>query len=183
MRGRMGPLLIVVALAFAVGACGDDGGSVTTGGATTTGGGGSTLVTPGTIMVEALDRSWELPAAACLRLDGDAAAVAEAAASAADEAQSLVGRLVSGWPTTTWSSWASDTYAGDLEVAAVTALTLARLVGEQAAIEAAWRGYEQSYADPAAGWGGPAEIQGRLADWNAKADTLTTALAGQCAAG
>jgi hypothetical protein len=191
MTRRSVPLLMILALVLAMSACGEDGGSVFEG-TTATGDDGSSFEgTPGTvpesagtIALEAAGEAWELPAAVCLRADGDADIVLAAAEQAAATVRSLVGHLVSGWPTTTYSlSFDPQAYEQELRVAGVTALTLAGLLGEQAALETAWEEYEQSYADPDQGWGPPYEISGRISGWRGEAATLTLAVAAHCTAG
>lgn len=179
MRRRLAPFLMMPALLLVAGACGDDGGD----GFPFEGTPG-TVESAGTVRIEVGGESWELPAAVCLAADGDADIVLAAAEQAAQQVRSLVGHRVSGWPTTTWvSPDQPDTYAEDVRVAGVTALALAGLVGEQGALETAWRDYEQDYADPEGGWGPPYEISGRLSDWRAEAETLTQAIAAHCAGG
>ena len=68
------------------------------------------------------------------------------------------GREISGWPTTTYRLQTDEERAKwrrDLRVAGVTAMALAGLVDQQAAIQQAWRDYEQGYADPNGGWSPP----------------------------
>ena len=192
MRRRWLPLLMATALALVANACGDDNGSVfeeTTGPSEDT----TSLFegTPGTlpepmqtIVIELGDEAWELPAAVCLHTDGDAAIVSAAAQQRAAEVRYLVGDLVSGWPTTTYSlSFDYPTYEEDLHAAGVAALGLARLVGEQAALEEAWVQWEQAFANPEGGWGGPEEISRRVDRWRAEAETLAGAIADYCATG
>jgi hypothetical protein len=182
---------MIMALLLAINACGDDGGSLFTETTGTADGGssfeetaGTVPESAGTIAIEAGGRSWELPAAVCLRADGDRDIVLAAAQQEAAIVRSLVGHLVSGWPTTTYAlSFDYEAYQRDLQGAAVTALTLAGLVGEQGALEAAWAEYEQDYADPDQGWGPPDEISSRISGWRDEATTLTSVVAAHCAAG
>lgn len=176
MHRRLALLIIIPALAAP--ACGDDGGSVFEGTP------GTVPDSTGNITVEAADQSWELPAAVCLRSAGDRATVLAAAQQEAAEVRSLVGHLVSGWPTTTYAlDFDYETYERDLNAAGVAALALADLVGEQEALELAWEDWEQGYGDPDEGWGPPNEISGRLPLWRAEAETLAAAIAAHCAAG
>jgi hypothetical protein len=191
MTRRSVLLLLTLALVTAISACGEDGGSVFEG-TTAAGDDGSSFEgTPGTvpesaatIAIETAGGTWELPAAVCLRADGDADIVLAAAEQAAATVRSLVGHLVSGWPTTTYSlSFDFQAYEQELRAAGVTALTLAGLLGEQAALETAWEDYEQGYADSDQGWGPPDEISSRISGWRDEAATLTAAVAAHCAGG
>lgn len=179
MGNKVVSLLMVLALAVATGACGDDAGS----GADSlfTGAPGTLPDSLETIVIESGGESFELPSEVCLRADGDADILLAAAQQQAAEVRSLVGHLISGWPTTTWAqSFDYEAYERDLQVAAVTALALAGLLGEQAALEDAWVEYEQSHADPQQGWGAPNEISGRVEAWKARATELTAAIAAHC---
>ena len=190
MRTRWFLVLMALALVSLASACGDDGGSPfeeTTGPTEGTVGAfegtpGTIPQSAGTIVVEAAGEAWELPAAVCLRADGDAAIVLAAAQQQAAEVRSLVGHLVSGWPTTTWAqSFDYEAYERDLNRAAITALALADLLEEQAALEEAWLDYEAGYASPDEGWGAPDEISGRLDAWKTEAGALPQAMADYCA--
>jgi hypothetical protein len=170
-------VLLLSLLTSVVTACsGDDGGSLFDG---TTG----TVPEPvATVSIEALGRSWELPGAICLRTDADRAIVLAVAQQQAAQVHSLVGHLVSGWPTTTYAlDFDYESYERDLHTAAVSALTLARLLGEKAALEKAWEDWEEGFADPGGGWGPPSEISGRLPQWEVDAGTLAAAVAAHCA--
>jgi len=139
MTRRSVLLLMILALVPAMSACGEDGGSVFAGTAAAGDDGSSFEGTPGivpesagTIAIEAAGETWELPAAVCLRADGDDDIVLASAQQAAAVVRSLVGHLVSGWPTTTWArDFDYEAYARDLNRAAVTALALAEVIGEQ----------------------------------------------------
>jgi len=169
-------VLLAAVLALAAPACGDDDGSVFEGTP------GTVPDSLGTIVVETGDRAWELPAAVCLRTDGDRAAVVAAAQQEAAEVRHLVNGLVSGWPTTTYAlDFDYQSYERDLNTAGVAALTLAGLVGEQAELERAWADWEQAYGSPDEGWGPPDEIAGRLDAWKTEAGALTGAVADYCA--
>jgi hypothetical protein len=191
MTRRSVPLLMILALVLAISACGEDSGFIFEG---ATGAGddgsafeGTTGTVPesaGTIALEVAGETWELPAAVCLRADGDRYIVQAVAEQAATTVRSLVGHLISGWPTTTYAlSFDQQAYEQDLRAAGVSALTLAGLLGEQAALETAWEEYEQSYADSDQGWGPPYEISSRVSDWRDEAATLTVAVTAHCAAG
>ncbi|HSQ36355.1 MAG TPA: hypothetical protein VLS92_00510 [Acidimicrobiia bacterium] len=176
MRRQLVLILTVLALAAA---CSDDDGGSLFGSTTAT-----VSQTVGNVVVEAAGRAWELPAAVCLRAGGDAEVVLAASQEEASRVRSLVGNLVSGWPTTTYSlSFDYPTYEEDLHAAGVAALVLARLVGEQAALEEAWVQWEQAFANPEGGWGGPEEISRRVDRWRAEAETLAGAIADYCATG
>jgi len=202
MRRRSVPFLMILALVWVVSACGDDGGSLfegtpATGGDTSpaegtpaTGGDVSPFEgAPGTvpesmetIVVEAAGEPWELPAAVCLTADGDADIVLAAAQQEAATLHGLVARQLSGWPTTTAQPPdQQEISARDLRVAGVTALTLAGLAGEQAALEQTWVDYEQGLADPEQGWGPPQVIALQVEEWKSTAATLTEAIAAHCA--
>ncbi len=170
-------VLLLALLTSVVTACsGDDGGSLFEG---TT---GAVPEPVATVSIEALGRSWELPGAVCLRANADRATVMAVAEQQAAQVRSLVGHLVSGWPTTTYAlDFDHETYARDLYTTAVSALTLARLVGEEAALEEGWEDWEQGFADPGGGWGPPSEISGRLPQWEVDAGTLAAAVAAHCA--
>ena len=139
-----------------------------------------------TIVVEMEGESWVLPAAVCLRTDEDAGIVLAAAQQQVATVHSLVAPMISGWPSTTWGAFPTqedlEIWKRDLRMAGVTALTLAGLVGEQAALEQAWVDYEQSFADPDQGWGPPDQISGRVEGWKAEAWALTQAIATRCSA-
>ena len=170
-------VLLVLVLAFAAPACGDDEGS------TFEGTPGTVPDSVGTVVVEAGGQAWELPAAVCLRSDGDRAAVLAAAQQEAAEVRSLVGHLVSGWPTTTYAlDFDYETYDRELNAAGIAALALAGLVNEEGALRAAWEEWEQAYGSPDDGWGPPDEISGRVEGWSAEAETLAGAIADHCAA-
>lgn len=182
-------LLTIATLALAAGACGDDEGSVLAGTTAspeeTTGlfaGTPGTLPEPlETIAVESGGRTWDLPAAVCLSADGDAAIVLAAAQQQAAAVRHLVGRLVSGWPTTTWAqAFDYQAYEQDLNRAGITALALADVVHEQEALLGAWEDWEQAYASPEEGWGAPNEISGRAEAWRAEAEMLAGAIADHC---
>ena len=191
MTRRSVLLLMILALVPAMSACGEDGGSVFAGTTAADDDGSSFEGTPGTvpesvgtIAIEAAGETWELPAAVCLRADGDDDIVLASAQQAAATVRSLVGHLVSGWPTTTWArDFDYEAYARDLNRAAVTALALAEVIGEQDALEAALLSYEEGYGDPDQGWGPPDEISSRISGWRGEAATLTLAVAAHCAAG
>jgi len=169
--------LLVIILAFATPACGDDDGSIFEGTP------GTVPESAGTIVVEAGGSPWELPAAACLHAAGDRDLVLAAAQQQAAEVRYLVGDLVSGWPTTTWAqAFDYQAYAEDLHTAGVTALALAALIDQDDALLAAWEEWEQAYASPDEGWGPPDEISGRVEGWRAEAETLTGAIVDHCAA-
>jgi len=140
-----------------------------------------------TIVVEMVGEAWVLPAAVCLRADGDLDIVLAAAQQQVAIVHSLVAIMISGWPSTTWGAFPTPgdlaIWERDLRMAGVTALTLAGLVGEQAALEQAWVDYEQSFANADEGWGPPGEISGRVEGWKAEAQALTQAIAARCSAG
>jgi hypothetical protein len=177
MTKRSMRILMVPALVLALGACGDDeGGALFDEVPAATSGPASMIV------VESAGESWELPAAVCLQDEADADVLLAVAQQQAANVRSLVGSLISGWPTTTYAlSFDHQAYERDLQVAGVTALTLAGLAGEQAALEQAWDDWEQSFADPDQGWGPPYEISGRISGWKAEARALTEAIAAHCA--
>ncbi len=192
MRRRSVPFLMILALVYVVSACGDDGGSLfegTPGSSEGTTGlfegtPGTVPEAMGTIVVEAAGEAWELPAAVCLTADGDADAVLAAAQQEAATLHGLVARQLSGWPTTTAQPpEQQEIWLRDLRVAGVTALTLAGLAGEQAALEQTWVDYEQGLADAEEGWGPPQEIALRVGGWRQEAASLTQAIAAQCAGG
>lgn len=174
MRPRLAVLLMCLPLASV--ACGDDGGSIFDEAPP------ATVRPADTITLAAAGDTWELPAAVCLRDDGDAEVVLAAAQEQAAEVRSLVGHLVSGWPTTTYAlDFDHEGYERDLRAAAVSALALAGVIGEQAGLEQAWEEWEQAHADPDGGWGPPDEIARRLAGWEAEAEILAGAVAAHCA--
>jgi hypothetical protein len=187
MARRLVLILTVLALVLVAAASGDDGGSVFGGSAATTAESTVTIaaeVSAGTIVVEALGEAWELPAAVCLDADGDADIVSAAAQQEAATVHSLVSQQLSGWPTTTAQPPdQQEVWARDLRVAGITALSLAGLVGEQAALEQAWVDWEQGLANPEEGWGPPQVISMEVGGWEADAGTLTQAIAAQCAGG
>lgn len=138
-----------------------------------------------TIVVESEGESWTLPAAVCLRAEGDADVVLVAAQRQVAIVHALVGPMLSGWPTTTYRPRTEEEQAAwkrDLWMAGVAAVTLAGLVGEQAALEQAWVDYEQGFADPGQGWGPPTHISGRVDEWKAGAQLLTEAITAYCSA-
>lgn len=179
-------------LMLAVGACGGDGTSLFSSipeGSSATAGPSEFEGTPGTvppnmgtIVLQAAGETWELPVAVCLRDESDTGVVLAVAQQQAAGVRSLVGHLVSGWPTTTYAlDFDYATYERDLSRAAITALALAEVLGEQDALEAALLRYEEGYGDPDEGWGPPNEISGRLAAWKVEAADLTGAVAAHCA--
>jgi hypothetical protein len=137
-----------------------------------------------TIVVELDGESWVLPAAVCLRNGADAEIVLEAAKQQVATVHGLVRIMISGWPSTTWGAIQTEeemaVWRRNLWTAGVSALTLAGLVGQQPALEQAWVDYEQSFADPAQGWGPPTQISGRLEQWKAGARALTEAIGAFC---
>jgi hypothetical protein len=135
-----------------------------------------------TVVVEMGSESWVLPAAVCLRADGDADIVLAAAQRQVAIVHSLVAPMISGWPTTTVTEEELANRERDLPMAGVIALTLAGLVGQQTALEQAWVDYEQSFADPGQGWGPPDQISSRVEGWKAEAQALTQAIASRCSA-
>jgi len=187
MGKRTVPLLAVLALTLVIGACGDDDGTAVQETVST----GSTSVfeaTPGTlpdpletIVVESDGESFELPAAVCLDADGDGEIVLAAAQQEASTLHSLFAHEVSGWPTTTAQPPdQQEIWLRDFRLAGISALTLARLAGEQATLEQTWVNYEQRLANPEEGWGPPDVISRRLDDWKAAAAALTDAIAAYC---
>ena len=139
-----------------------------------------------TIAVDVEGESWVLPAAVCLRAEGDSDIVLTEAQRQVAIVHNLVAPMISGWPSTTWNPSRTEEAQAKLEqilrIAGVTAMTLAGLVGEQAALEQAWVDYEQSFASPSEGWSGPNHISGRIPEWKAEAEALTEAIAAQCSA-
>lgn len=140
---------------------------------------------PETIMVEVQGESWVVPKAVCLSSEGDADLVLAAARRQADTVEHLVGAEISGWPTTTYKLLTDEERAAwrqKLRTAGVTALALAGLVGQQAAIERQWTDYELSYADSDEGWGPPDAISSRVPEWEAEAQALIQAIEAYCSA-
>lgn len=192
MSRRRWWLLVIVALLLPTTACGDQGESPFASATTTTAGATSPFVgTPGTlpndletIVIDSAGNAFTLPAAACLDAPGAADIVLAAAQQQAAEVRSLVGRLVSGWPTTTYAlDFDHEGYERDLQAAGVAALTLAGLLGEEDALTSAWADWEETYSDPEGGWGPPDEISSRVAQWQAEAHALRRAVAVYCPAG
>lgn len=135
-----------------------------------------------TIVVELEGESWTFPAAVYLRTEEDAEIVLAAAKQKVATVHNLVAPLISGWPSTTWRPYTEEELADRqryLRTAGVTAVTLAGLVGKQAALEQAWVDYEQSFADPDQGWGPPDIISSEVVSWKAEAQALTEAIDAQ----
>jgi hypothetical protein len=174
---RRTPALLLTFLMSVAAACSDDdGGSIFDQAPP------STAEPVDTLTLEVAGEAWELPAAVCRRNEGDDAVVMAAAQERAAEVRSLVGHLVSGWPTTSYAlDFDYESYDRDLRRAGATALLLAALVNEQESLEDAWEEWEQAFGDSEQGWGPPAEISDRLPSWKAEAETLADAVAAHCA--
>ena len=172
---RMPALLLTFLLSITAACSDDDGGSIFDQAPPSTSGSVDTFT------LEVAGEAWELPAAVCRRHEGDDAVVLAVAQERAADVRSLVGHLVSGWPTTTYAlDFDYETYEQDLRRAGVTALALAALVGEQEPLEEAWEDWEQAFGDHDQGWGPPDEISDRLPLWKAEAEALAAAVAAYC---
>ena len=174
-RNGVTRLTAALCLALVCTACGDDASGVTTGPTTTV------PSTEGAITVEGAGTGWELPAAACLELEGDAAITAAVAEAAAEEVQDLVAERSSGWPTTTAPAPGSEEEFERLSHrAGVMALALGAVAGTDDEIVAGWQEWEQGWARPEEDVLAVSAISRRLDAWGADAAEVTAALVAAC---
>jgi hypothetical protein len=168
-------LAAVLCLAAVAAACGDDTSGTTTGPTTTV------PSTAGAITVEAAGNSWDLPASACLELEGDVAITAAVAEAAAEEVQDLVAERSTGWPTTTAPRPGSEEEFERLSRrAGVMALALGGIAGTDGAIVVGWQEWEQGWARPDEGVVAVSAISRRLDAWRADAAGVTAAVEAAC---
>ena len=164
---------VVALLALVVPACSDDSSGPTTG--------PTVPSTEGAITVEAAGTQWELPAAACLVLEGDAAITAAVAEAAAEEVRDLVAERSSGWPTTTAPAPGSEAEFERLSHrAGVMALSLGEITGTDDDVVTGWQEWEQGWAVPDEGVPAVSAISTRLDVWRADAAEVVAAVAVTC---
>lgn len=132
------------------------------------------------VEVTTADGTWAFPREACSEDTGRTGAVVDALAEADDALRSVVGRRVSGWPTTTLPLDSEGFEAAALS-AAVGALVLAGVLDVTDETIAGWLEYEQGYADADQGWAGIDIISTRLDAWQGIAGEVTAGLSDSCA--
>ncbi len=136
-------------------------------------------VTPGDITVTAEGSDWVVPAAVCLRADGDPAAVEAAARAEGATIHHLVAQVSSGWPTTTAAPDFGAAFEEGMALHGPLALALGDVAGITDEIVADWMDLEAGYAT--AEFDPPNHVELRLDGWRATAAAVVAAIGAACA--